>query len=99
MALTHRCVTNPAAAFQCLPVQARFRFKSRSHPLQPEAKARGGLTMAAVRLLDLFRDPDHDVDRIVECISQDPLLAAETLKRATGPLIGAPNEPPIFLKR
>ena len=38
-------------------------------------------TMAAVQLLDLFRDPDHDVDRIVEFISQDPLLAAETLKR------------------
>ena len=37
--------------------------------------------MAAVQLLDLFRDPDHDVDRIVEFISQDPLLAAETLKR------------------
>jgi HD-like signal output (HDOD) protein len=38
-------------------------------------------TSAAVQLLDLFRDPDHDVDRIVEFISQDPLLCAETLKR------------------
>ena len=38
-------------------------------------------TLAAVQLLDLFRDPDHDVDRIVEFISQDPWLTAETLKR------------------
>jgi HD-like signal output (HDOD) protein len=38
-------------------------------------------TAVAVQLLDLFRDPDHDVDRIVELISQDPLLATETLKR------------------
>ncbi len=27
--------------------------------------------MAAVQLLDLFRDPDHDVDRIVDFISRD----------------------------
>ena len=38
-------------------------------------------TMAAIQLLDLFRDPDHDVDRIVDFISQDPWLTAETLKR------------------
>lgn len=38
-------------------------------------------TTAAVELLDLFRDPDHDVDRIVDFISQDPLLTTETLKR------------------
>ena len=38
-------------------------------------------TVAAVQLLDLFRDPDHDVDRIVDFISQDPLLTAETLRR------------------
>jgi len=38
-------------------------------------------TTAAVELLDLFRDPDHDVDRIVEFISHDPQLTAETLKR------------------
>ena len=38
-------------------------------------------TMAAVQLLELFRDPDYDVDRIVEFISQDPWLTAETLKR------------------
>ncbi|MGA2246463.1 MAG: HDOD domain-containing protein [Verrucomicrobiota bacterium] len=38
-------------------------------------------TMAAIQLLDLFRDPDHDVDRIVEFISQDPALCAETLRR------------------
>jgi HD-like signal output (HDOD) protein len=38
-------------------------------------------TMAAQELLDLFRDPDHDIDRIVEFISQDPWLTAETIKR------------------
>jgi HD-like signal output (HDOD) protein len=38
-------------------------------------------TIAAVLLLDLFRDPDHDIDGIVEFISNDPLLTAETLKR------------------
>ena len=38
-------------------------------------------TMAAMQLLELFRDPDYDVDRIVEFISQDPWLTAETLKR------------------
>lgn len=37
--------------------------------------------MAAMQLLDLFRDPDHDVDRIVEFISRDPALKAETLRR------------------
>jgi len=38
-------------------------------------------TIAAVQLLELFRDPDRDVDRIVEFISGNPLLTAETLKR------------------
>lgn len=38
-------------------------------------------TAAAVSLLDLFRDPDRDIDSIVEFISNDPLLTAETLKR------------------
>lgn len=37
--------------------------------------------IAAVQLLELFRDPDRDVDRIVEFISRNPLLTAETLKR------------------
>jgi len=37
--------------------------------------------MAAVQLLELFRDPDYDVDRIVEFISQDPWLTSVTLKR------------------
>ena len=38
-------------------------------------------TMAALQLLELFRDADHDVDRIVEFISEDPRLTAETLRR------------------
>jgi HD-like signal output (HDOD) protein len=36
---------------------------------------------AAIQLLDLFQNPDRDVDDIVEFISGDPLLAAETLRR------------------
>jgi len=35
----------------------------------------------AVQLLGLFNDPDRDIDRIVELISIDPSLTAETLKR------------------
>lgn len=38
-------------------------------------------SIAAIQLLDLFRDPDRDIDRIVEFISNDPSLTAETLKR------------------
>jgi HD-like signal output (HDOD) protein len=38
-------------------------------------------TLAAMLLLDMFRDPDHDIDSIVEFISNDPVLTTETLKR------------------
>lgn len=48
-------------------------------------------TAVAVQLLDLFRDPDHDIDRIVEFISQDPLLAAETLRRCNNAAFGGPE--------
>ena len=54
-------------------------------------------TMAAIQLLDLFRDPDHDVDRIVEFISQDPWLTAETLKRCNNAAFrGAERTTDIF---
>ena len=43
-------------------------------------------TLAALQLLDLFRDPDRDIDRIVEFISRDPSLTAETLKRCNNAL-------------
>jgi HD-like signal output (HDOD) protein len=46
-------------------------------------------TAAAVQLLDLFRDPDHDLDRIVEFISQDPGLAAETVRRCNNAAFGS----------
>ncbi|MDR3377111.1 MAG: HDOD domain-containing protein [Verrucomicrobiae bacterium] len=45
-------------------------------------------TVAATELLDMFRDPDHDVDRIVEFISQDPVLATETLRRCNNVRFG-----------
>jgi putative nucleotidyltransferase with HDIG domain len=35
----------------------------------------------AIKLLDLFSDPDRDIDRIVELIRLDPSLTAATLKR------------------
>lgn len=35
----------------------------------------------ATELLDLFKNEDHDVDRIVELISYDPSLTVEVLKR------------------
>lgn len=47
--------------------------------------------VAALELLDLFRDPDHDVDRIVEFISRDPLLSAETLRRCNAASFGGPE--------
>ena len=48
-------------------------------------------TLAAVQLLDLFRDPDHDIDRIVDFISHDPLLKAETLRRCNNASFGGSN--------
>jgi len=47
--------------------------------------------MAAIQLLDLFRDPDHDIDRIVEFISNDPMLAAETLRHLSVGRSGSPT--------
>jgi len=45
-------------------------------------------TVAAVQLLEMFRDPDHDVDRIVDFISRDPRLSAETLQRCNNAVFG-----------
>lgn len=54
-------------------------------------------TAVAVQLLDLFRDPDHDIDRIVEFISQDPWLSAETLRRCNNAVFqGAGRTTDIF---
>jgi HD-like signal output (HDOD) protein len=62
-------------------MQKLDNYGSRNEPLPVD-------TMAAIQLLDLFRDPDHDVDRIVEFISQDPRLAAETLRRCNNVVFG-----------
>jgi putative nucleotidyltransferase with HDIG domain len=40
--------------------------------------------VVATQLLDLFSDPDRDIDRIVELVSTDPALTAETLRRCNG---------------
>jgi putative nucleotidyltransferase with HDIG domain len=42
----------------------------------------------AIQLLDLFSDPDRDIDRIVELISVDPALTAETLRRCNHRCLG-----------
>lgn len=39
-------------------------------------------------LLGLFRDPDRDVDRVVEVVSLDPSLTVEILKRCNSALLG-----------
>ena len=54
-------------------------------------------TVAAVQLLELFRDEDHDVDRIVDFISQDPALTRETLRRCNNAMFrGAERTTDIF---
>jgi HD-like signal output (HDOD) protein len=59
-------------------------------PVPPDA-------IAAIQLLDLFRDPDRDIDRIVEFINNDPALTAETLKRCNNGLFrGAEQTYDVF---
>jgi len=43
----------------------------------------------ATKLLDLFNDPERDIDRIVELMSFDPALTAETLNRCNSAFFGA----------
>ena len=42
----------------------------------------------AIQLLNLFSDSDRDIDRIVELVSHDPALTAQTLKRCNSAFIG-----------
>jgi HD-like signal output (HDOD) protein len=55
-------------------MEPRYHSEPRVEPLPLDS-------VAAIQLLDLFRDTDHDIDRIVEFISLDPRLTAETIKR------------------
>jgi putative nucleotidyltransferase with HDIG domain len=51
----------------------------------------------AVQLLQLFSDPDRDIDRIVKLIRHDPSLTAETLQRCNrGGLAGAEPASDMF---
>lgn len=53
--------------------------------------------VTAAQLLDLFRDPDHDVDRIVEFINENPRLTAETLRRCNSAVFrGATRTTDLF---
>jgi hypothetical protein len=55
-------------------------------PFTGRAETTSTDALAAIQLLDLFRDPDRDIDRIVEFISNDPALTAETLRRCNNGL-------------
>jgi HD-like signal output (HDOD) protein len=57
--------------------QAIDRYLDRVEQLPPAP-------LVATQLLGLFNDPDRDIDRIVELVSTDPALTAETLKRCNG---------------
>jgi putative nucleotidyltransferase with HDIG domain len=46
-----------------------------------------------IRLIELFRQPDRDVDEIVEVMRQDPSLTAEVLRRCNSSFYG--NETPV----
>ena len=53
--------------------------------------------LVAMQLLDLFSDPERDIDRIVELVSNDPALTAETLKRCnSGHFMGAEPAADMF---
>ncbi len=41
-----------------------------------------------VELLGLFKDPDRDVDRVVELVSLDPSITAEILRRCNSAFLG-----------
>lgn len=41
-----------------------------------------------VELLGLFKDPDRDVDRVVELVSLDPSITAELLRRCNSAFLG-----------
>ena len=45
-----------------------------------------------VELLELFKDPDRDVDRVVELVSLDPSITAEILRRCNSAFLGG-SEP------
>ena len=45
-----------------------------------------------VRLIDVFRQPDRDVDEVVQLMAQDPALTAEVLHRCNGSFFGS-DEP------
>ncbi len=47
-------------------------------------------------LLGLFRDPDRDIDRVVELLSLDPSLTAEMLKKCNGAFFGGAPASDMF---
>ena len=49
-----------------------------------------------VELLGLFRDPDRDIDRVVELLSHDPSLTAEILKRSSSAFFGGAPASDMF---
>lgn len=47
-------------------------------------------------LLGLFRDPDRDIDRVVDLLSLDPSLTAEILKKCNGAFFGGAPASDMF---
>lgn len=47
-------------------------------------------------LLGLFRDPDRDIDRVVELLSHDPSLTAEILRKCNGAFFGGAPASDMF---
>jgi putative nucleotidyltransferase with HDIG domain len=50
----------------------------------------------AVELLGLFKDPDRDIDRVVQLIGHDPSLTAEVLKRCGSAVYGGKLPTDVF---
>ena len=50
------------------------------------------LPSVAIRLLDLSRDPDVDIDEVVDVVRQDPAIAARILKTTNSSLFGFRHE-------
>lgn len=49
-----------------------------------------------VELLELFKEPDRDVDRVVELVSLDPSITAEVLKRCNSAFMGGQPATEMF---
>jgi len=83
-------VSHLAGQDSCYGLEAIDQYLDRVQHLPPAP-------LVAMQLLNLFSDPDRDIDRIVELVSNDPALTAETLKRCnSGQFRGAEPAADMF---